>query len=52
MENLEKKLLNECKNNCRIVACRFPLPSKKPLATVGSGVDTVWVYSLENKNFV
>ncbi|XP_045465326.1 ATP synthase subunit C lysine N-methyltransferase [Harmonia axyridis] len=50
MENLERKLVNECKNGCNIIACRFPLPMKKPLVTIGCGVDTVWVYNIEKKS--
>ncbi|XP_044763129.1 ATP synthase subunit C lysine N-methyltransferase [Coccinella septempunctata] len=48
MENLEKKLIKECQNGSYIIACRFPLPIRKPIATIGCGVDTVWVYTIEN----
>lgn len=44
MADLEKKLIKECHFDCNIVACRFPLPNLKPIKTIGSGIDTVWVY--------
>lgn len=46
MADLEKKFLNECKPECHIVACRFPLPNMTPVKTYGHGVDTVWVYDM------
>jgi len=46
MEDLEKKILAECKKDCKVVACRFPLPSLTPLRTIGCGVDTVWLYEV------
>ncbi|KAL3270752.1 hypothetical protein HHI36_021277 [Cryptolaemus montrouzieri] len=48
MANLDKKFQIQCKNGCHIVACRFKLPNRKPLSTIGSGVDTVWVYRVEH----
>ncbi|KAG5877950.1 hypothetical protein JTB14_001180 [Gonioctena quinquepunctata] len=48
MDNLEKKFLSECKPECCIIACRFPLPNRTPIKTIGQGVDTVWVYSCKN----
>ncbi|RZC42633.1 protein FAM173B [Asbolus verrucosus] len=48
MADLERKFELECKSNCHVVACRFPLPNKTPIRTVGHGVDTVWVYILNN----
>ncbi|XP_057671110.1 ATP synthase subunit C lysine N-methyltransferase [Diorhabda carinulata] len=50
MNDLEKKFLRECKLDCNIVACRFPLPNVKPIKTVGHGIDTVWVYNLTKLN--
>ncbi|CAG9814886.1 unnamed protein product [Phaedon cochleariae] len=44
MNDLEKKLLKECKGDCNIIACRFPLPNLVPKKTIGHGIDTVWVY--------
>ncbi|KAE8748751.1 hypothetical protein FOCC_FOCC004554 [Frankliniella occidentalis] len=44
MEELELKLKKEVEDGTHIVACRFPLPSLKPVATIGSGLDTVWLY--------
>ena len=52
MPDLERKFSLELERNTLIVACRFPLPNSKPLATIGHGIDTVWVYKvpLENKD--
>ncbi|KAK9892754.1 hypothetical protein WA026_021947 [Henosepilachna vigintioctopunctata] len=50
MEDLEKKLQRECKNGCRIIACRFPLPNEIPIIAIGSGVDTVWLYKMERES--
>lgn len=44
MEELEKKFEEEVSNDTCIIACRFPLPNRKPVKTVGSGINTVWVY--------
>ncbi|CAG9830982.1 unnamed protein product [Diabrotica balteata] len=47
MNDLEKKFIKECNSNCKIIACRFPLPNLTPIKTIGYGIDTVWVYSLK-----
>ncbi|KAK3923540.1 ATP synthase subunit C lysine N-methyltransferase [Frankliniella fusca] len=44
MTELELKLQKEVEDGTHIVACRFPLPTLKPAATIGSGLDTVWLY--------
>lgn len=44
MSELEVKLQKELEDGTHIVACRFPLPSIKPSATIGTGLDTVWLY--------
>nr|CAH7756221.1 unnamed protein product [Callosobruchus chinensis] len=44
MGDLEKKILKECKSDCNIIACRFPLPNMVPSKVIGHGIDTVWVY--------
>ncbi|XP_045771130.1 ATP synthase subunit C lysine N-methyltransferase [Maniola jurtina] len=44
MKDFEKKLLLEVKDDTVVVACRFPLPSMRPVETIGHGVDTVWKY--------
>ena len=49
MPELEKKLLDDLKIGSKIVACRFPLPSITPCNVVGSGVDTVWSYTVTQK---
>ncbi|XP_064597513.1 ATP synthase subunit C lysine N-methyltransferase-like [Liolophura sinensis] len=44
MPPLEEKLEKElCKDGC-VVACRFPFPRWEPVRTIGSGIDTVWLY--------
>jgi hypothetical protein len=44
MPELELKLANELHNDAHVVACRFPFPTWTPDATLGIGVDTVWLY--------
>jgi len=44
MEKLEIKFAQEVNDDTRIVACRFPLPNWEPVQTIGSGIDTVWLY--------
>lgn len=50
MQDLETKLYSEMLENSIIIACRFPLPNKRPIESFGWGIDTVWVYDLSNKN--
>ncbi|KAF7286614.1 hypothetical protein GWI33_004652 [Rhynchophorus ferrugineus] len=47
MNDLEKKIIKECKPKCNILACRFPLPNMVPFKTIGHGIDTVWVYEIK-----
>jgi hypothetical protein len=44
MPELEMKLGKELHNDVHVVACRFPFPTWTPDATLGTGLDTVWVY--------
>lgn len=44
MPQLESKLLQELEPSGHVIACRFPLPSWEPVATLGEGIDTVWLY--------
>ncbi|PNF21148.1 Protein FAM173B, partial [Cryptotermes secundus] len=44
MPQLEMKLEKELCNDVHVVACRFPFPTWTPDATLGAGMDTVWVY--------
>ncbi|KAK8396710.1 hypothetical protein O3P69_004999 [Scylla paramamosain] len=44
MLNLESKLSQELTQDSLVIACRFPLPSWKPAATIGHGLDSVWLY--------
>lgn len=46
MKELEKKIIAECKEDVRVVACRFPLPNIEPEAEIGSDVNTVWLYKI------
>ncbi|XP_068239074.1 ATP synthase subunit C lysine N-methyltransferase [Palaemon carinicauda] len=48
MPQLEKKLAKELSSDGCVVACRFPLPSWQPIASFGSGIDTVWLYKRPN----
>ena len=50
MADLETKLLKELATNGRIIACRFPLPSWKPISVYGEGIDTVWLYERPNES--
>lgn len=45
MEPLRLKLVQEMGDTCRVVACRFPVPSCEPAHTAGEGLDTVWLYT-------
>ncbi|CAG2107331.1 unnamed protein product [Medioppia subpectinata] len=47
MSSLENKIQNDCNksgNSVKVIACRFPLPNWQPLESVGTGIDTVWLY--------
>lgn len=44
MPALHHKLAAEISADCRIIACRFPLPCE-PSEAVGEGLDTVWLYT-------
>lgn len=44
MEDIEQKFNTELQKDSVIIACRFPLPNTNPIATIGEGVDTVWLY--------
>lgn len=46
MNDLERKLLEEAREDSKIIACRFPLPNMKANRIVGEGIDTVWLYEL------
>lgn len=50
MAELERKLMREVRTeDARIIVCRFQLPNCQPAATIGGGVDTVWVYNLNDQ---
>ena len=42
--DLVSKLSQELTFDGLIIACRFPLPSWKPAATIGDDIDSVWLY--------
>ncbi|KAG8250117.1 hypothetical protein J6590_005510 [Homalodisca vitripennis] len=44
MEELEEKMTREVSEDTYVVACRFPLAHRNPDATIGTGLDTVWLY--------
>ncbi|XP_067136198.1 ATP synthase subunit C lysine N-methyltransferase [Centruroides vittatus] len=44
MAQLEEKLATELVDGSWVIACRFPLPSWKPVSITEAGVDSVWVY--------
>ncbi|KAI0233491.1 ATP synthase subunit C lysine N-methyltransferase [Lamellibrachia satsuma] len=44
MEPLETKLANELQPHGQVIACRFPMPTWRPVETVEQGIDTVWRY--------
>ncbi|XP_045604362.1 ATP synthase subunit C lysine N-methyltransferase isoform X3 [Procambarus clarkii] len=45
MPALESKLVQELQPDGCVIACRFPLPSWKPVVTFGDGINTVWLYT-------
>lgn len=45
MPRLEEKFEKELEKGSKVIACRFPLPNKKPINIITDGdVDTVWIY--------
>jgi hypothetical protein len=44
MAELETKLGKEMKPECTVIACRFPFPKWNEIATIGDGIDSVWIY--------
>ena len=44
MGELHAKLVSELKPDARLLVCRFPIPNHVPCHTVGSGIDSVWIY--------
>ena len=53
MPDLESKLESEIKSDCTVIACRFPFPNWKEMATLGEGIDSVWIYKpqQQGKNY-
>ncbi|TGZ50040.1 Uncharacterized protein DBV15_00800 [Temnothorax longispinosus] len=49
MGDIEKKFNTELRRDSLVIACRFPLPNTRPVATIGHGVDTVWVYKIPQR---
>jgi len=50
MPELRRKMAAEMRNDALIVACRFQLPGWTPMTEIGSGVDTVWAYTVQHQN--
>lgn len=48
MPALREKLFREMKEESKVIACRFPIPSWKPSDMIEDGIDSVWVYSVNN----
>lgn len=51
MPHLGNKIISDyknCENVPTILACRFPFPHWEAKTTVGSGIDTVWIYELSD----
>ena len=48
MTPLEEKLQRELKSSCDVIACRFPFPTWHACETVGTDIDTVWLYNMES----
>lgn len=50
MPMLENKIETTCqqltksRKDFNVVACRFPLANRTPIKTIGTGIDTVWLY--------
>ncbi|UYV69477.1 FAM173B [Cordylochernes scorpioides] len=43
---LKDKLEKELAPQTQVIACRFPVPSWSPIDTIGTGIDTVWLYRI------
>lgn len=50
MADLEPKMLSELGSDAHIIACRFPLERLRPVAEIGVGIDTVWLYRTVDEN--
>lgn len=50
MEPLQNRLIQVNSKRQIIFACRFPFENLHKIGEFGSGIDTVWVYELPNKN--
>uniref|UniRef100_A0A1A9WY16 Methyltransferase domain-containing protein n=1 Tax=Glossina brevipalpis TaxID=37001 RepID=A0A1A9WY16_9MUSC len=49
MNELGNKLISQAPH-LKVIACRYPLPNVKPLATIDAGLNTVWFYNLSENN--
>lgn len=52
MADLEAKLSQELTTDGLVIACRFPLPSWTPTATIGQGIDSVWLYHRPHQDWM
>eukprot|EP00112_Aurelia_sp_Birch-Aquarium-sp1_P021025 Seg5556.1 transcript_id=Seg5556.1/GoldUCD/mRNA.D3Y31 product="Protein N-lysine methyltransferase FAM173B" protein_id=Seg5556.1/GoldUCD/D3Y31 len=48
MPTLKEKLANEIDNNCKVIACRFPIPTWTEIDSINEGIDSVWLYSADS----
>ena len=52
MNALQIKIESDCHQNKKqitVIACRFPFVKWQPIETVGTGIDTVWLYHCPNR---
>jgi hypothetical protein len=49
MGELEGKLRDELRPDSKVVVCRFPIPNRMPVETFGEGIDSVWLYNLQDE---
>ena len=53
MKCLEEKIQTDCSHKEKpisVIACRFPFVNWKPIESVGTGIDTVWLYRFPNSS--
>ena len=48
MPTLKEKLAEEIDKNCKVIACRFPIPTWTEIDSIDEGIDSVWLYSFDS----
>ena len=48
MPTLKEKLATEIGQNCKVIACRFPIPTWTEIDSIDEGIDSVWLYSVDS----